>query len=763
MSKSSKALAFLLLLFLALALYYNAGIPVFESPDELEHMAFVAWLADRGSLPEVSLRSIGPWRQEGTQPPLYYWIVAGLVGRVPHDAPDQLATQNPFATMGDPLLRGNKNVVLHDEQVERWPYRGTVLFVHLARLVSTLMALGTLVAVYRLGRIVCPDRPGLALGMSGLVAFTPQFLFLSASANNDNLVILVSAWVLVLLVGWVRGPDLPRPAHLGLLGVLLGLGALSKAAGLLLWLVAATTCLFLAWRAGRWRWLIVAGGVILGVALAVSGWWFVRNLRLYGELTGIQTHLSVVGYRRTLPAGPMAIVGEFRGFRYSFWLLFGWFSILAPQPFYWAMDSLSLLGLAGLGLFLARHRRHLAAWTRVALAILFAWLVLVAVGLLRWTTFTLASQGRLLFPALPAIALFLVIGWAELVPKRARRLVGVAALGLWLAWAALCPVLVLEPAYALPKRVHSPSELSALPAPLGVHFGDCCELLGYLQPGGTSDRPVHSEDWVPLTLVWRVQRATEQNYSLYVHAWTFDGEAVGQVDTYPGNGMYPTSLWKPGEIIEDTVQVMIASTSEGPSLVRFDVGLYDLDTLERLPANSSDDTPVERVQAGEVALVPEEWPKPHLNLPIDTVFAGVIRLAGVDLSANTAQPGDVLTVTLQWEALNGIVEDYTGFVHLVDPAGKDVVQDDHPPLNGRFPTRLWFAGTVVSDAYRLDLPADLPEGTYELLGGLYRPGTNDRLPAVGWRRDGSEDRQVMERWKDDLVHLGELQVVQGKQ
>lgn len=759
--KNARAFAVLLLLFLGLALYYNATIPIFESPDELEHLAFVAWLDDKGTLPVVDPDDLGPWRQEGTQPPLYYWVLAGLVGGVPHDPPDRLATLNPYATLGKPLLPGNKNVVLHDPQAEQWPYRGTVLFVHLARLVSTLMALGTLVAVHRLGRIVWPDRPGIALGMGGLVAFMPQFLFLSASANNDNLVILISAWVLVLLVGWLKRPDLPGPAHLALLGVLLGLGALSKAAGLLLWPLAAAVCLYLAWRGRRWRWLALAGGVLLLAALAVSGWWFLRNLRLYGELTGIQTHLAVVGYRRALPVTLSGVIGEFRGFRYSFWLLFGWFSILAPQPFYWIMDALTLLGAVGFALFLARSRRAGPAGTRPALLLLLAWTLLVAVGLLRWTTFTLASQGRLLFPALSAISLFLVTGWAELLPRPARRPVGVAALALWLVWAALCPQLVLKPSYPLPNTVRSPGDLSALPSPLGVRFGDCCELLGYLHPEGARDRPIHSQDRLPLTLVWRVRAATDQNYSVFVHARTLDGQGVGQVDTYPGNGMYPTSLWKPGEIIEDTLQVMISTTVEGPSLVRFDVGLYDLDTLEEVPAYSAGGTLLDNVQAGEVALVPDEWPIPEPNLPTDTVLAGVIRLAGVHLSAATARPGDVVTVTLQWQALDRITEDYTGFVHLVGPEGKDIVQDDHPPLNGRFPTRLWFAGAVVSDAYRLNLPADLPEGAYQLFGGLYLPGTNDRLPAVAWRLGGSDDRQVMEQWKDDLVHLATLHVSRG--
>ena len=122
---------------------------------------------------------------------------------------DSLGTLNPYTSAGEPLRPDNKNRVLHDTEEERWPYSASVLSAHLMRVVSTLMGLGTLWAIYRLGRITFPDRPGIALGMMGLVAFTPQFLFLSASVNNDNLVILIVSWVLVLLASWLSSPQLP--------------------------------------------------------------------------------------------------------------------------------------------------------------------------------------------------------------------------------------------------------------------------------------------------------------------------------------------------------------------------------------------------------------------------------------------------------------------------------------------------------------------------------------------------------------------------
>jgi hypothetical protein len=116
-------------------------------------------------------------------------------------------------------------------------------------------------------------------------------------------------------------------------------------------------------------------------------------------------------------------------------------------------------------------------------------------------------------------------------------------------------------------------------------------------------------------------------------------------------------------------------------------------------------------------------------------------------------PGTALTVTLQWESLSAITEDYTGFVHLVGRTGNPVTQDDHLPLNGRFPTRLWPMGAVVRDPYRLELPGDLEEGRYELWTGFYRPVSGQRLQAMS--------PQTGERWKDDQVYLGTLLVTRG--
>jgi hypothetical protein len=482
----------------------------------------------------------------------------------------------------------------------------------------------------------------------------------------------------------------------------------------------------------------------------LGGWWLVRNQVLYGDLTGTSALLEALGgYRQRLPTDLAGIVAEFRGFRFSLWALFGWFNVLAPDLFYLIVDGLTVLSAVGFGLFLLCSLRRLPPSTRAIVWMLLAWPCLVAAAVLNWAI-AATSQGRLAYPALGALALMLVVGWAEIVPRRVRRPLGLAALALWGVCAALGAAFVLRPAYALPARVASLDELALEPSALQVRYGDCCELVGYVAP----DQPAHPADWVPLTLVWRVLEPAERDYSLFVHALTAEGQVVGQLDTYPGNGLYPTSQWQPGEIIVDTVHVPLSREAAGPDLIRFHVGLYELEAMKKLPAFSADGVEIEAAFAGEAALVPHQWPQPRHDPMIDAVFEDKIRLSAVDLSTGgTIQAGDVVTVTLQWEGLDRITEDYTGFVHLVGPKGNTVAQDDHPPRSGGYPTRLWFSGAVISDSYRLGLPGDLEEGNHELWAGLYRPGEGLRLQAIS--------TETGERWPDDLVYLGTLRVIDG--
>ncbi|HQH37191.1 MAG TPA: 6-pyruvoyl-tetrahydropterin synthase-related protein [Anaerolineae bacterium] len=108
-------------------------------------------------------------------------------------------------------------------------------------------------------------------------------------------------------------------------------------------------------------------------------------------------------------------------------------------------------------------------------------------------------------------------------------------------------------------------------------------------------------------------------------------------------------------------------------------------------------------------------------------FGGEIALLGFDLSSTHLEPGDILDVSLYWNAERPMTETYQSFVHLVYPEGQIWTQSDHLNPAG-FPTNLWPTDRYIKDSHRLILPSDLPAGEYAISVGIYTLRNNRRLP-----------------------------------
>jgi hypothetical protein len=115
--------------------------------------------------------------------------------------------------------------------------------------------------------------------------------------------------------------------------------------------------------------------------------------------------------------------------------------------------------------------------------------------------------------------------------------------------------------------------------------------------------------------------------------------------------------------------------------------------------------------------------------PVDAAFAGV-KVAGYDLDGEL-RPGGRVRVAVHWIATEGLGDDLSAFVHLVDGSGKPLAQHDGPPCGGACPTSGWEPGDVLVDAHEMSLPPELAPGTYAIVVGLYDPRTGIRLPRSG--------------------------------
>jgi hypothetical protein len=766
-----RSLIALVALFLILGGIYAVVTPIFEAGDEVWHYPFVEYVAAGHGLPVQNSARKDLWEQEGGQPPLYYALSAAATFWIDtRDLQDRL-WRNPYAKIGLPLAFGNKNLIVHTS-AEDFPWRQTSLSVHVIRFLSLLLSACTVVLTYLLAKEIyspAPSLPPLTKGGSGgvpllaaaLVAFNPMFLFISASVNNDSLAAALAALALLLIVRCVKRGVNTR--GLLVVGIVCGLGGLTKVSDLGLIPLALLVAGWLAWRqsaistkvegpSGRTTrqfrtlesTLLAPALLILIPALLIAGWWYARNYLLYGDPLAFNVWLQIAGGRPTAVT-LFGLISEFQGFRISFWGNFGGVNLIAPEWVYTVLDLISLAALLGLAV---------AAWKRIlpsALWIVTLWPVIVFVGLVRWTLLTYASQGRLIFPAISAVGVLLAFGLSTLGLEswKVRRLKSFNLLTfqpfslltpLFLfVFAVAAPFLIIAPAYALPMRLKVDA-----PVPNPVHItyaaGDAQpELVGY-----EVGRSVRAGGELPLTLYWRAATRVVRDLYVYIHLYDASGKAIGQWEALPGNGLYPTPLWQPNELIVDHYAVPVSTETEGPQVGRIEVGLTPVGGTVPIPArNPNGETIVPSLARFKIAAPPSNIAaRPALFKFGDVLEAVSVHFSGarggrqfeIDPHGSDSIPlfgGDVLRADLTLRAINVPTEDYTIFVHLVDSQGHIAAQQDKQPESGAYPTSFWDVGEEVGSRFDLRIPDDATSGDYLIEVGLYGPGDGARLPVSG--------------------------------
>ncbi len=746
-------IAYILILYFLLALSYSIVTPIFEASDELWHYPMVKYVADHWALPVQNPQATDaeqPWRQEGSQPPLYYALGAALTFWLDTGDMPQVRWLNPHVDNGIITQDGNINLTVHSER-EAFPWRGTVLAVHLIRFASVVMGGGTVFLTYLIARQVLPGREDVALGAAALNAFLPMFLFISGAVNNDNLAwLLCSAalWQLLRLVAadqptnqLTNQPSIQpsdRRAFLWL-GLTLAAGALTKESALGLLPLTALAINYVAWRRRSWRYFLKGGLITAGLVTLIAGWWYWRNLRLYGDWLGLDMFYQVLGTRAN-PAPLRQLWGERFSFARAGWGLFGGLNVPMDDWLYNALNWVAIAAAAGLLLALLRLIRSARfVICNLQSAILIAWPAIVLTSWSRWARVTWSSQGRLVFSALSAFCVFAFYGLSQFVPRRFVRGLGMALGGFLLAIAAAAPWVYIAPAYARPPTL-TEAEIAAISHRLEVTIGDRMCLLGYDLPK-TETRPGGA---LSLTLYWQSIASMRRDWSVFVHLLDENDVVIAQRDMYPGQGLYPTSLWPVGEVIASRYVLRLSETVYAPGVARLEVGLYDYlaPNQERLSASGGGDN----VRFGEISIAPNPGDVPN---PVRFNFGDQIALIGYEMDTRTVRPGETLTLTLYWEGLAEMDVNYSIFTHVRGEGTQLWALNDGWPLKGEAPTALWQVGQQVTDPYPLTVHPDTPPGVYDVEIGIYRAETGERLRLI------TPDRRLV----DDYLLLSRVRVL----
>ena len=402
------ALPLILLLYLGFAGLHAHTVPVGvtgyqNAPDEAAHVTYVRVVAS-GRLPTQNdpapgIHPSSAFTYEWHQPPLYY-AMAVL-----------------FLPLGEIGLRS----------------------------CSILCGLICLLLIYRTGHLLIPDDPRIGILAAGIAAWIPTHVAITSTVNNDALLEVCFSWAILLLISSLQsGFTFWRG---GWLGVAIGAAILTKVTGLLL-IPVALLALLLFRRAGESpETLRRSAGWALLIVLAISGWWFVRNLALYHEL--LPLHGFQAAFAGTMQSSAVAdqvggwseyllMMGQ--GIFKSFWAVYGTPQDVAvgrprflPDPIYSLMLVISLVALAGLIRLHFRRKIELTDSQRNAIYVLFSVLALVGLSFFLFILRYFQMQGRYLYPAMLPICLLFALGWRSAIPDRYQSLAYCLLLALFAA------------------------------------------------------------------------------------------------------------------------------------------------------------------------------------------------------------------------------------------------------------------------------------------------------------------------------------------
>jgi hypothetical protein len=94
----------------------------------------------------------------------------------------------------------------------------------------------------------------------------------------------------------------------------------------------------------------------------------------------------------------------------------------------------------------------------------------------------------------------------------------------------------------------------------------------------------------------------DQDYTVFVHLVDQAGRIYSQHDGQPAAGLYPTSKWKEGEVIED-VHLIDVPADIPTGRYSLQVGMYLFSTMERLQI-SSGTVQADHLVLGSVEVLP---------------------------------------------------------------------------------------------------------------------------------------------------------------
>jgi 4-amino-4-deoxy-L-arabinose transferase-like glycosyltransferase len=257
-----------------------------------------------------------------------------------------------------------------------------------------------------------------------LVVTLPQFLFMSAAIENDDLAYLLATLTIYYALQILESPESVR--NFLAVGLSLGLGLLTKKTLLFTVPVVALIVAYAAYNHRPAPGRVLRYGLLLfGLAMLISSFFFIRNYHLYGEFLGTRMEKNTLNelLEEKSLLSPYFWSYFPRELFFSYVGLFGYMNAPLPKAAY--MGYALFIALCGIGLCLylvqrARQGRKGLPEERlhnVRLAFAFLFILACFSGIVLYNLTYSMPQGRFLFPVISLITVLLTLGLKTIVVR----------------------------------------------------------------------------------------------------------------------------------------------------------------------------------------------------------------------------------------------------------------------------------------------------------------------------------------------------------
>ena len=597
----------------------------------------------------------------------------------------------------------------------------------MVRAIGLALGAATIVSVYKIGELVAPQRPTVAFVAAAFTGLNPMFIFVCASVNNDSLSMLLNGAIVLLMLRTLRDGFTLR--YTIVIALLFALTSLTKLTGLVLLPVLFGAALFAFRKKKDRRGLLLFLYLLVLCWLLIAGWWYVRNVQLYGEPLGMITMANIAG-PRGITFNLADVFAEYQQFRMSYWGLFGALNIQVTGIFYVLLDLMTFLSLVGFVFLLlqllaisdfAYARYELSHLLTLCSALIVLW-----IGVLYWSSLTRTAEGRMLFPLIAVVSPLLAVGFVEVVwwivfslrppnlefvragdavPKELLHETMLWQLRFLGVFAFFAPFTVIASQYGAPQPIVT---LPDRAQPVYAEYGDVA-LIAYER----NDRRYTTGDKVRLKLYWQVLEQSPTDNSIILTLVDDRKQEIGSYATFPGAGSLRTSNWQAGAIYPDEYLITINQAAYGRYPFDLKVEWENMETEETIAATNVENETIAPILLNIGAVVTARFQASTTGfseIPVDSqpVFDEVIRLEAFQLDL------DLNEIALRWKSESAPDESYTVFAHLLDADGNILTQDDVAP---RLPTKYWRWGESFTTYHRF--APDYKMLDYKVIVGFY--------------------------------------------